>query len=109
MVEDKCLTLFDAPLSRLTDPPTSVLAAKRLRSSGKWGSQKRAVFEALHQNNGSTSAELARIMAADRYLPSRRLSELVEEGLVLRGRIRKCRVNGNRCLTWWVVEEAKLF
>jgi len=108
-MEGKCQTLFDQPLSRRTDSVTSFDAARRLKRSGRWQSQKRAVFEALRQNNGSTSAELAKAMGGDRYIPSRRLRELEREGLIREGQIRKCQVVGSRCLTWWVREDVKLF
>lgn len=103
------LLLFDQPLSRRTDPETSFEAAKRLKKSGHWSGQKRAVFQALRQNNGSTSAELAKAMGEDRYIPSRRLKELESLGLVRRGMIRMCTVCGNRCLTWYVVDEDRFF
>lgn len=105
--EGKCqtLSLFDAPRSRNADSITSFQAAEKLRSSGKWRSQQKAVLVALQRNPGSTSAELAKEMEGDRYIPSRRLPELERDGLVRRGTVRVCRVTKNRCLSWWALNK----
>jgi len=96
------ITLFNMPLSRRLDPVPSFQAAEKLHKTGKWKKQKLLVLETLRRHNGSTSAEISKMIGPDRYLASRRLPELERKGLVARGRIRLCRVTGSRCLTWWV-------
>ncbi|MBA7690628.1 hypothetical protein ES703_99159 [subsurface metagenome] len=91
-------------LARTSDPSTSHAAARGVCRSGRLGRQEKAVYEALCQHSGSTSAELAQLMSGDRYTPSRRLSGLERKNLVLRGRARKCSATGSMCLTWWVRE-----
>ena len=97
-------TLWDQPLSRRTDPDTSYEAAKNLAESGKWNSQKIAVYEGLRKFDGATSGELAHFLGIDRYTPSRRLPEIERTGCIKRGDPRVCRVQGSRCTTWWIVE-----
>lgn len=98
---DSQRTLFDAPLSRDWDPASSFEAADKLARSGKWRKQKAAVLKSLSENEGSTSAELAVIMAVDRHLTARRLPELKNQGYVVQGSARPCWVTRRRCVTWW--------
>lgn len=93
------------PLSRLTDPTSSYLAADRIRLTGVAGKQRRAVFQALRTNPGRTSAELARVMGGDRYVASRRLPELRSAGWVRNGEPRRCSISGIVCETWYPVNQ----
>lgn len=98
------------PLSRRTDPLTSYIAAEQLGRSGRWAGQKSIVLAALKCHPGATSAELARAIGGDRYVPSRRLPDLERDGLVTRGPARLCRVTHQRCITWRAVQmERDLF
>ncbi len=90
------------PLSRRQDPVGSFEAADGLKRHGFSGRQRLAVYHALRAHQGSTSAELARIMDVDRYQPSRRLPELEKAGWVCRGRRRRCSVSGIDSVTWWI-------
>lgn len=90
------------PLSRHTDPLPSYVAANKVKRTGIGGRQRLAVYHALRANQGSTSAELARIMDVDRYQPSRRLPELAAAGWVVRGQRRRCSVTNVECTTWFV-------
>lgn len=90
------------PLSRHTDPLPSYVAADKVKRTGIGGRQRLAVYHALRANQGSTSAELARIMDVDRYQPSRRLPELEKAGWVCRGRRRRCTVTNVECTTWFI-------
>lgn len=90
------------PLSRNSDPVTSFRAAESLAQSGRWASQKQRVLHALRCHPYVTSAELSDIMGTkDRYLCSRRLADLANEGLAERRRPRRCRVTHRICLTWY--------
>jgi hypothetical protein len=91
------------PASRDRDPVSSNRAAEAIKQSGVGGKQRLAVYMALRQHQGCTSAELAEHMGADRYCPSRRLPELARAGWVCRGRRRRCKVSGVVCKTWWIV------
>ncbi len=110
---DGTLPLFEYPLSRNSDPLSSFQAADRLSRSGKYLSQKEAVFEALRRNDGATSAELAAYMVVDRHMPARRLPDLVRDGRVTQGLPRSCKVLSGPgdddkvlCATWWIVATA---
>ena len=93
-------TPMPPPMSRRTDPPTSRLAAERLRASGELGRQAKAVLEAVRQWPGSTAVEIAQRATIDRYAVSRRLPELQRKGQVRRGPPRDCTVNGRPQCTW---------
>jgi len=94
--------LFDQPGSHRGDPVTSYIAAEKLAKSGGWRTQKKAVYETLKLNNGCTSAELGRFMGSDRFMPARRLPELVTIGFVVQGPVRICKVTHQLCVTWWL-------
>ncbi len=49
---------------------------------------------------GQTAAEIAVAVGLERHVPSRRLPELRDDGRVLNGSRRVCRVTGNRSMTW---------
>ena len=100
--------LADLPRARNSDPPTSHLAAERIKSD--LGRQQSIVLAYVRQHPGSTSAELARFMAENRdndrglwpkWRPmfGRRLRELVPIH-VREGKARFCDVTGEACLTW---------
>ena len=94
-------------LARKTDPQTSHLAAKAIKS--KLGMRQRQTYQAVDNNPGATGGELARwlyetfpavgfIEAAS--TPSRRLPELEKQGLVVRGKARECRESKKIAATW---------
>ncbi len=91
----------ETPAARHTDPETSHIAAEEVTASGLRGHQQRQVAEAVRQWPGSTSAELAQYMCAERVMPARRLPELELAGSVERGEPRRCTVKGRLSLTWW--------
>jgi len=104
------LPLFDYPyamqpkLARRGDPDTSQIGALETRVSGQMAKQAQEVLRAIRHWPGSTSAELAHRMKADRYVPSRRCPSLCQEGLVRRGEHkRKCRITGRECYVWFPV------
>jgi hypothetical protein len=67
------------------------------------GNQRLKVYHALRQHQPATSAELARSMACDRYLPSRRLPELASLGWACRGpEKRRCSVTGKMSTVWYI-------
>jgi hypothetical protein len=98
------LTLFDIPLTRRTDPATSFQAAEKVLHSGVFKGQKKAVFEAVKQRQGCTSAELARRMGVSRYVTARRLPDLERVGAVRKGPTSLCKVTNSPCVTWWIKE-----
>ena len=102
------LTATAEPLSRGLDPVSSFMAAEALAKSGRWQSQKEAVLQALRCHQYVTSAELANIMGIhDRYICSRRLADLADEGKAQRRRARRCRITHRPCLTWRAVTSEK--
>jgi len=110
MVEKNLTTLLDPPLAHSMDPLSSFLAGEKHHRSGRWDSQKAAVLKALRQNDGSTSAELARVMDVNRYVCARRLPDLERAGLVQKRPPRQCKVTRSLCVVWHVVKsEPSLF
>ena len=91
------------PLTHRDDPETSREAAEHLKQSGRLGAQQEAVLATLRECDGSTHAELGRVMGCDWLVAARRLPELERAGLVRKGKARICRVKGSRCTTWWTV------
>jgi DNA-binding MarR family transcriptional regulator len=89
-----------SPMQRRHDPPTSRIAAERLKASGEINRQQVAVLAAVTRWPGSTAVELAKFADLDRYAVSRRLPELQRKGQVRRGPPRDCTVNGRAQGTW---------
>ena len=92
-------TLFEYPASRRTDPLSSYIAEDRVINSGRRGRQALMVYEALRKNDGSTSRELEAAMGLPE-VAHRRLPDLEKAGLIKRGKMRKCRICKQLCLTW---------
>jgi len=93
-------TLFDMPLSRRDDPVTSYRAAERV----DYQNQKERVYAALKALGPSTSAEVAQYLGTDRYMPARRLPDLVRAGRVAKGPYRRCKALGTECIVYEVQE-----
>lgn len=91
---------LEVPIARQDDPEASHLAAEEITASGRRESQMRVVLDLVCLHPGSTSLELSRFGALDRYIIARRLPELEDGGLVLRGEQRICKA-GNRLATIW--------
>ncbi len=87
-------------LARHTDPSTSLDAAQRVVRSGRLSKQKEQVLKALRRWPGSTSAELASKMGAERAMPGRRLPDLEKAGEVHKCGTRLCEVRGTRAKIW---------
>jgi DNA-binding MarR family transcriptional regulator len=95
-------SLFD-PLSAKGDPATSYVAAEKMQRTGRLAGQRKAVLDALNRHSGSTSAELAEIMAIDRHITARRLPDLEQMGLIRKGPARYCAATRSQCVTWHVI------
>lgn len=92
--------LFEAR-ARCTDPETSHAAAREADESGRTAKQRFIVLEYVERVPGATAAEIAVLAGLERHVPSRRLPELREAGLVRNGAARICRKTGRKSLTWW--------
>jgi len=102
MDEIKQLTFETVARSKLGDPRTSEEAAFRAeRSFAK--TQRKLCLEEVRRYQGQTSAEIARNAHLERHAAARRLPELAEAGSVKRGPARVCKVQGTKCVTWWLV------
>ena len=86
--------------ARRTDPETSHEAAASVEAGGQAKSQRRLCMAAVVSSAGQTAAEIARRMELERHVPSRRLPELRDAGLVHNGEPRICRVMRRRSMTW---------
>ena len=87
--------------SRRDDPESSRLAGASHEASGKAGSHRAIIAEALARWRGRTSAELAWLIDLDRHEVARRLPELERAGVARKGAVRKCEQNGSQAVTWW--------
>ena len=94
-------TLFDYPAAHRKDPLTSFEAAEKAEKSGKAAGQRQAVLAAVKRWPGRTSAELADLMAVDRHMPARRLSELRDKGRIRQGQPKMCSICQYNCVTWY--------
>jgi predicted ArsR family transcriptional regulator len=91
--------------ARRTDPATSLEAAKDMEATGKAHDQRTLCLERVRRYPGETAAEIASALRIERHIPSRRLPELREAGLVKNGSVRVCGVMGRKSLTWIPEEE----
>lgn len=67
--------------------------------------QRGRCLAAARKAPGATAAEIAETTGMGLYVPSRRLTELREAGLLRNGRSRPCRVTRRLSLTWYPVRE----
>ena len=89
-------TLFP-PLSRRADPATSHTAGHAVRAEGVVSRQQRAILSHVEMYPDKTARE---IEAATGCKAHKRLPELRDNGLVVNGEARACRVSGRRAMTW---------
>ena len=86
--------------ARATDPWTSHEAADQVERSGTAKSQRAQCLVAVEPGISITAAEVAKKLGVERHMPSRRLPELREAGLVRNGPERKCLVLKRTTMTW---------
>jgi hypothetical protein len=86
--------------SRQNDPVTSRMAAREAEKSGRAASQRAICLDSVMTYPGQTAAEIARRCSLERHVPSRRLPELRERGLVINGEPRACAVTGRMSMVW---------
>jgi predicted ArsR family transcriptional regulator len=86
--------------ARREDPATSHEAAQGVESSGKAHDQRSLCLERVKRCPGETAAEIAAALHIERHIPSRRLPELRDAGLVKNGTSRVCGVMGRQSMTW---------
>ena len=103
--KEKSVSRQSHPISRQTDPASSHAAAQETERTGRRAGQSEAVLEMVKRHPRRTALELSRLSRLDRYTVSRRLPELERRGLIRRGLIRDCTVNGRPMLTWEPVNE----
>lgn len=86
--------------ARREDPATSHEAAEGVEASGKANDQRSLCLERVRRYPGETAAEIAAALHIERHIPSRRLPELRDAGLVKNGQTRVCGVMGRQSMTW---------
>jgi predicted ArsR family transcriptional regulator len=91
--------------ARKTDPQTSHDAAREAEASGRAATHRAICLEEVRKNSGRTAAEIAVETGLERHVPSRRLPELRDAGLVENREVRVCRVTGRNSMTWYAVAE----
>ena len=88
--------------SRRDDPKTSKIAGENIEASGQAEGQRQKCFWAVRNWPGMTAAEIAIKTNLERHVPSRRLPELRQAGLVINGAVRKCGIQKTFSMTWYV-------
>lgn len=91
--------------ARRKDPHTSHEAAREAEASGRAASHRAICLEEVKRTPGQTAAEIAAAVELERHVPSRRLPELRDAGLVENREVRRCRVTGRNSMTWYATEE----
>jgi hypothetical protein len=86
--------------SRRTDPITSHKAAQQAETSGRAASQRAVCLASVNIHPGQTAAEIAVQTGLERHVPSRRLPELRDRGIVVNGGARICSVTGRSSMIW---------
>lgn len=86
--------------SRRTDPATSRQAAHEAERSGRAASQRAICLAQVNAYPGQTAAEIAAQTGLERHVPSRRLPELRDRGLIVNGDARICTVTGRASMVW---------
>jgi hypothetical protein len=94
-------------LARKTDPATSHQAAQQIERNGRAAKQRDACLLWVNQRPGSTAAEIAALAELERHVPSRRLPELRDAGLVVNGPARECSVQHTKAMTWLPVDKKR--
>lgn len=93
-----------APVARLyrgADPSTSRQAAEHVTAIGSRADHLKRIVSAVQSQPGSTSAELAEYSGLERHEAARRTADAANNGLIVRGPQRACRVGGRAAVTWW--------
>ena len=91
-------------LARNSDPVSSHDAADKVRESGRLENQQKMVLDAVKRWPGSTAKELdGRLFG--QVESHKRLASLCDQGYIVKGARRKCRVTGMQVLTYWPVQE----
>ena len=93
---------IQTPISRASDPESSLTAEANITKSGRRQNQIDQVVEYVTDHPGSTSGEIAQGLGGDwdNVAVSRRLSDA--KGLLLKqGDARKCSVKGSTMVSWW--------
>ena len=93
------------PLSRSTDPSTSLDAGEAVRGTERRRSQMEYIARGVWDWPGQTSRELAVTLSLDRYDVARRLADLMHCDRAEQGDSRACKISGRRCVTWWPVHK----
>ena len=93
--------------SRTSDPEASRRAAAAIEGSGVAMTQRILCLAEVFRHPGETAAEIAHAIDVERHMPSRRLPELRDAGLVENRETRICTVQGRTSLTWWPREQAR--
>lgn len=96
-------------LARSTDPQTSREAADHAENTGKAQSQRMVCLREVTVHPNQTAAEIAAAIGLERHIPSRRLPELRDAGLVVTGPARRCTIQGTRSMTWSPPAQPDLF
>lgn len=93
--------------ARSTDPHTSHEAADEAETSGRAAGQRKTCKNQVDREPGMTAAEIAAATGMERHVPSRRLPELREAGMVTNKEVRICSVTGRRSMTWYPKTEGQ--
>ncbi len=92
-------------LRHTTGPETERIAIRKLKESGQHEKLWQMAIRLVGERPGCTALELLEFATPGtlEYSLRPRLSELKDEGLILAGKIRKCRVRGSSMETYYPV------
>ena len=99
-------TLWSVSQSHTNDPQPSHDAEKRMRRSGALHTQKERVLQLVELYPGRTAAELLKYTSMKEIAVRKRLSDLKNDGKVIQGGPRTCRVAGTSAMVWRLAEPA---
>lgn len=87
------------PIARANDPATSHQSAAITNKTNR-AKQQQLVRDYVEKWPGRTSAEIASLAGADRYMVARRLPE-IRPVHVINGEAKTCDVTGRKAMTWY--------
>lgn len=95
-------SLFDASLSRASDPDTSHAGEAHAKRTPKRKNDMNRLM-AVFRQAGATAREAAAACGLDAYAASKRTSDLASRGLIVVVSERACRESGRRARVWRAV------
>lgn len=91
-----------SPATRNQHPKTSQIAERLMNKTGTRKMHCEIIFAVLKRYNGSTTAEIAGHCELTEEQVHKRMADLVENRLIVRGNKDTCSVKKTMCSRWWI-------